>query len=156
VLPVSAQEWPDARRRAVLLHELAHIRRHDLVGHVIGALACALGWFNPFMWIAARELRVESELAGDEIVLGGGVRPTEYAQHFLDIVTSFGRRAPTAAVAIARPKDLEGRLVAILDPSRRRATPSRRAIGAWVASFLLAAMCIGAVVPVPRSPSAVP
>src|SRR5215831_10368284 len=74
VLPMSAQEWPDARRGAVLLHELAHIRRHDLVGHVIGALACALGWFNPFMWMAVRQLRIESELASDEIVLDAGVR----------------------------------------------------------------------------------
>jgi beta-lactamase regulating signal transducer with metallopeptidase domain len=156
VLPVSAQEWPNARRRAVLLHELAHIRRHDLVGHVIGALACALGWFNPFMWMAARELRIESELASDEIVLGAGVRPSEYAQHLLDIVTSFGRRAPSAAVAIARPNELEGRLRAILDPARRRAALPRRAIGAWAASLLLAAMCIGAVVPVRRTRSAAP
>src|SRR5262249_47041128 len=150
VLPVSAEEWPDARRRAVLLHELAHIRRHDLVGHVIGALACALGWFNPFMWMAAHELRVESELASDEIVLGAGVRPSEYAQHLLDIVTTLGRRAPSAAVAIARPNELEGRLVAILDPARHSAALSRRAIGAWTASILIAAMCIGAVVPAPR------
>src|SRR4029077_4795191 len=73
VLPMSAQEWPDARRHAVLLHELAHIRRHDLMGHGIAAIACAPGWFNPFMWMAARELRIESELASDEIVLGAGV-----------------------------------------------------------------------------------
>lgn len=154
VLPMSAQEWPDARRHAVLLHELAHIRRHDLMGHVIAALACALGWFNPFMWMAARELRIESELASDEIVLGSGVRPSEYAQHLLDLVTSLGRRAPSAAVAIARPNELEGRLVAILDPERRRAALTRRAIGARAASLLLAAMCIGAVVPVPRTRSA--
>jgi beta-lactamase regulating signal transducer with metallopeptidase domain len=154
VLPMGAQEWPDARRRAVLLHELAHIRRHDLMGHVIAAVACALGWFNPFMWMAARELRIESELASDEIVLGAGVRPSEYAQHLLDLVTSFGRRAPSAAVAMARPNELEGRLVAILDPERHRAALTRRAIGAWAASLLLAAMCIGAVVPVPRTRSA--
>jgi len=124
------------------------------MGHVIAALACALGWLNPFMWMAARELRIESELASDEIVLGSGVRPSEYAQHLLDLVTSFGRRAPSTAVAIARPKELEGRLVAILDPEGRRDTLTRRAIGAWAASLLLAAMCIGAVVPVPRTRSA--
>src|SRR5262249_914212 len=120
------------------------------------ALACAPGWFNPFMWMAAHELRLESELASDEIVLGAGVRPSEYAQHLLDIVTTLGRRAPSAAVAIARPNELEGRLVAILDPARHNAAPLRGAIGAWTGSILIAAMCIGAVVPSPRARSAAP
>jgi beta-lactamase regulating signal transducer with metallopeptidase domain len=38
ILPASAEEWSDDRRRAVLLHELAHIRRRDLIGHVIAGL----------------------------------------------------------------------------------------------------------------------
>ena len=88
VLPAAAESWTDDRRRAVLFHELAHIKRHDLVGHTLGRLACALYWFHPLVWTAAKNLRAESERACDDLVLSCGARPSEYAQHLLDMVTS--------------------------------------------------------------------
>ena len=42
VLPSECDTWSLDRRRAVLLHELAHVRRHDLIGHTLGRLACAV------------------------------------------------------------------------------------------------------------------
>jgi beta-lactamase regulating signal transducer with metallopeptidase domain len=61
VLPSGAAEWDDRRRRTVLVHELAHVSRRDLVANAVGQLACALYWFHPLVWIAARKLRIESE-----------------------------------------------------------------------------------------------
>ena len=150
ILPTSAREWSQDRRRAVLLHELAHIQRRDLLTHAIAGFVCALNWFNPFIWVAARRLRIESEMASDEVVLGAGVRPSAYAQHLLDMVTSVGRRAPSVGLSMARPKEFEGRLVAILDPERRAMSfvRSRRAIIGLVA---LPAFAIGAVAPLPRA-----
>jgi beta-lactamase regulating signal transducer with metallopeptidase domain len=150
IVPVSAEEWSYDRRRAVLLHELAHIRRRDLVGHALASIACAVYWFNPFVWVAARRLRVESELASDDVVLESGVRPADYAQHLLDLVTSVGQRAPTVALAMARPKEFEGRLVAILDRANERRAFGRTQRGAMVGLFGLLTMSIAAVVPVPR------
>ena len=57
VLPAECDGWSLDRRRAVLLHELAHVRRHDLVGHTMGRLACAVYWFHPLVWTAAKQLR---------------------------------------------------------------------------------------------------
>ena len=153
ILPVSAEEWSDDRRRAVLLHELAHIRRRDLIGHIIAGVACALYWFNPFVWAAARRLRVESELASDDVVLESGVRPSDYAQHLLDLVTSVGQGAPTVALAMARPREFEGRLVAILDRAKRPHAPGRTQVGALVGMLGLMTVCIAAVVPVRRTVS---
>jgi beta-lactamase regulating signal transducer with metallopeptidase domain len=149
VVPTSAREWTSDRRRAVLLHELAHIQRRDLLSHTIAGFTCALNWFNPFIWAAARRLRVESELASDEIVLRAGVRPSVYAQHLLDMVTGFSRPTPGIALAMARPKEFEGRLVAILDSRCRHPTLAGRR-GGVVALVALPALAIGTVAPAPR------
>ena len=74
VLPAECDGWSLDRRRAVLLHELAHVRRHDLVGHTMGRLACAVYWFHPLVWTAAKQLRSESERACDDLALSCGAR----------------------------------------------------------------------------------
>ena len=131
VLPAECDGWSLDRRRAVLLHELAHVRRHDLVGHTMGRVACAVYWFHPLVWTAAKQLRSESERACDDLALSCGARATDYAEHLLDIVTSVRRDAtPSVALAMARRKEFEGRMLAILDPelmhSARAADNPRR------------------------------
>ncbi|MDP9201940.1 MAG: M56 family metallopeptidase, partial [Gemmatimonadota bacterium] len=81
VLPAECDGWSLDRRRAVLLHELAHVRRHDLVGHTLGRVACAVYWFHPLVWKAAKQLRSESERACDDLALACGARATDYAEH---------------------------------------------------------------------------
>ena len=127
VLPAECDSWTLDRRRAVLLHELAHVRRRDLVGHTIGRFACALYWFHPLVWTAAKRLRSESERACDDLALNCGARASDYAEHLLDIVTGVRHHAtPAVALAMARRKEFEGRMLAILDPELRRGAPSRR------------------------------
>ncbi len=46
-LPSSAKEWNEERRRVVLAHELAHVKRHDGFAQVSIQLFSALYWFNP-------------------------------------------------------------------------------------------------------------
>lgn len=53
LLPTAARNWPADQRRAVLLHELAHVRRHDAALGALAHLACALHWPNPLVWLAA-------------------------------------------------------------------------------------------------------
>ena len=67
VLPASADAWTDDRRRAVLLHELAHVARRDCFVQRLTSLACALYWPHPGVWWAARRLRTERELACDDL-----------------------------------------------------------------------------------------
>ena len=69
VLPAEAESWTLDRRRTVLLHELAHVRRRDLLGHALGRLTCAVYWFHPLVWTAAKQLRAESERACDDLAL---------------------------------------------------------------------------------------
>jgi hypothetical protein len=152
VLPAECDSWSLDRRRAVLLHELAHVRRHDLIGHTLGRLACAVYWFHPLVWTAAKQLRSESERACDDLALACGARATDYAEHLLDIVTSVRKDAtPSVALAMARRKEFEGRMLAILDPELRHSSPSRRQSVTLIGSLALISIVVGAAAPAPRS-----
>ena len=142
LLPAVSNSWPLELRRAVLLHELAHIKRHDCLTQAIGQVACAIFWFHPALWWAASQMRTERERACDDCVLIARTRASEYAEHLLGVVRSLRARGPEVmgAVAFARPSSLEGRLLAVLDPARdRRAAGLRVAAAGAIAAALLVA-----------------
>jgi beta-lactamase regulating signal transducer with metallopeptidase domain len=162
LLPREADGWDDERRRVVLAHELAHVRRWDALTQWIAHLALAVYWFNPLVWVAVRKLREEREHACDDAVLEIGTRPAEYADHLLNIVRSLGSSHGTtaAALAMARRSQFEGRLLAILDNAVRRNGVSRAAGLATAAAAVaclvpLAALrpAVGAAAPPPAAES---
>ena len=136
-LPPQAHEWTEERRRLVLLHELAHVRRGDIATHLLARMALSLYWWNPLAWTAWRQFLKERERATDDLVLHAGARASDYAGHLLEIARSMQPSAATAwaAVAMARRSQLEGRLLSILDSQVNRRAPGR---GAMVAATLAA------------------
>jgi hypothetical protein len=154
VLPVAAREWGDEQRRAVLLHELAHVRRRDLPLNLLGRVACALYWFNPLVWIAAARLRAESERACDDLVLAMGARASSYANHLLQIVCQAGHAHPPAvALPMVQRREFEGRMLAILEPAIRRRPPSRAYALAIASLAFLITLPLAALSPVRASGS---
>jgi TonB family protein len=127
LLPEPARHWPAERLHAVLLHELVHVRRHDLLAQLAAQAACCLYWFHPLVWLAARQLRKERERACDDAVLSGGVPAPDYAGHLLELARVLvERRSLTDALAMVETGDLEERVRAVLDGSRNRAPLNRR------------------------------
>ena len=138
LLGEEAGHWPAERLHAVLLHELIHVRRHDLLAQIAAQAACCLYWFHPLVWLAARELRKERERACDDAVLAGGVAAPDYAGHLLDLARVLvERRSLADAPAMAETGDLEERVRAVLDGSRNRSPLSRR-LAASVAALACA------------------
>jgi HEAT repeat protein/Zn-dependent protease with chaperone function len=157
VLPASAEAWTTDRRRSVLLHELAHVRRHDLITNAVVQLACAVYWFHPLVWLAARRVRIEAERSCDALVVGTGTLPSEYAGDLLEIARTM-RSSATAAVALAmaRRSDFEGRLLAILAPdSGRNVLTAARAVLVALSFAAPAAAVAAAVPPGAATPNAV-
>jgi len=113
--------------------------------------ACVVYWFHPLVWMAAKQLRRESELACDDEVLRMGVPAREYASELLELarISRGGFRSWSAALAMARPSQLERRIKDMFDRSvdRRGITESLRRWGAVMALSLvvpLAAMRLAA------------
>jgi beta-lactamase regulating signal transducer with metallopeptidase domain len=150
LLPQTAAAWSADRRRAVLLHELAHIRRRDCRVQLIAQIACAVYWFNPLVWMAAAQLRSERERACDDEVLRLGAQASSYAAHLLDIARELRPQLrPSAALAMARPSELEGRLLSVLAAGRAR-VPFRGTRWAVVTMLTLAtAVALSATAPEP-------
>ncbi len=140
LLPGEADQWAEERQRVVLLHELAHATRCDYLTNLITQIACALYWFNPLVWFAARQLAIERERACDDIVLCHGTRPADYAEQILQIASGIPaqRFAVHGGIAVARRSSLEGRLLAILDGRRDRRGLTRWATAVAIAGVVLA------------------
>jgi len=127
LLPDDSEKWPEVRRRVVLLHELAHVKRWDYHTNLFTQIVRAVYWFNPLVWFAARRMVAERERACDDIVLRHGAKPADYAEQILEIASGLRLEGFSAfgGIPMARPSKLEGRLRAILDSTRNRAAMTR-------------------------------
>ncbi len=142
LVPEGAEAWPEARLSTVLLHELAHVRRYDCLTQTLAGAVCAVYWFNPLAWLAAGRLVAERERACDDAVLAAGADGGDYAEQLLDVARAMRPHGVLtwASVSMARRSQLEGRLLAILDPDLPRRVPTRAAAAVLV-------LCLGVLVP---------
>jgi beta-lactamase regulating signal transducer with metallopeptidase domain len=125
LLPAGFTSWPESRLRAVLLHELAHVARRDALAQILAELVCALHWFDPLAWYAARRLARERERACDDRVLGTGLGACEYARQIVEVARQAALgKGPGAALAIVQRSELESRILEILNPAVPRVRTS--------------------------------
>lgn len=117
-------DWSDERKRVVLLHEFAHIKRGDPQALWLKQLAAALYWFHPVVLFGLKESNVACEQACDDMVLNAGVRSTDYATHLLEISAELPEPAcPQAVMSILGTQSLERRVTSILGASVPRGAP---------------------------------
>jgi len=139
IVPREFLGWSSAKMRAVMLHELGHLRRNDWPVLLLGRVVAALYWFHPLVWCVERQAKRECERACDDLVVNFGTKPSDYATHLLSIARGVTEAPATvrAALAVVRRSNLNGRLRSILDPLLRRNAPSRNAITALSTTLML-------------------
>jgi beta-lactamase regulating signal transducer with metallopeptidase domain len=131
-------------RRAVLIHELAHLRRRDHWVRWLELLAAVIHWWNPLFWLVRRQLRFHAELACDAWVTG--TLPDSrrsYAEALLEVCMRTSKAAaPSPAVGAGGDgrNDFQRRLTMIM----REQAPCRLAAGAKLCVVLLALAAIPA------------
>jgi Zn-dependent protease with chaperone function len=103
VLPIALMSsLGTAQQRQVLLHELAHVKRHDLLWGWTAEFARIVYFFHPLAWWVSHQLRLERELACDQLAMAySGHPPSDYAQTLVHVVshTSQPPGMQTAAIS---------------------------------------------------------
>ena len=111
--------------RHVFLHELAHLKRHDMPVHCVTGFLQLLNWFNPVLWFAFRRMAADRELACDELALScaGEGEKRAYGQTIIKLLEQCSRPAALPGlVGILEDKGQMRRrilMIAGFKPSRR-------------------------------------
>jgi beta-lactamase regulating signal transducer with metallopeptidase domain len=74
---ISEKDYTE-NKEMVITHEYAHIKHFHAIDLVICELFTAIHWFNPFMWLLRRDLRLIHEYQADQAVLNKGIDATKY------------------------------------------------------------------------------
>ena len=109
ILELSGKEIP-----YILLHELAHYKRKDLITNHILILLQIIHWFNPIIWYCFKRMRQDMEVAADEKVLTllEPEEHKEYGKALLSIIenSSFPRLVPRLIGMVDDKKNIERRI----------------------------------------------
>ncbi|MGE0191075.1 MAG: M56 family metallopeptidase [Planctomycetota bacterium] len=145
-LVVLPRDAPRAERRAALWHELAHVRRHDLLAQAAFAIVHALWWPHPLLGLARRRAAAAREVACDATVTRAlGVRASRYRQALGQVARRAlaGSQPLAGAAAWRQPASLVERLDVLL---RRPLRAPRLARAAAAVPTLLVTLGLAATV----------
>jgi uncharacterized protein (TIGR03435 family) len=140
LVPVGALAGlPAAQLEALLLHELAHIRRHDYLIHILQSAVEAVFFYHPAVWWISGHMRAERELCCDDIAVSVTGDAVLYARALAEFDSA---RSIQPTVMAATGGSVAHRIARLLgQPSTSRrpscgpgtaATVILFAIGAWV------------------------
>jgi uncharacterized protein (TIGR03435 family) len=136
LVPVGALAGlPPEQIEALLLHELAHIRRHDYLVNLLQSVAEALLFYHPAVWWVSGHIRAERELCCDDAAVSISGDVLTYARALAELESA--RPAHRAAVMAATGSSLAHRIARLAGQSR----PAPRTIsgpGIITAAILLA------------------
>ena len=130
-----------AEAEAIITHELAHVARLDWAKLMVSRVAVALFWFNPLVWLLAREAHQLREEAADDAVLAADIEDTDYAKLLVGVARHECRGLLIGAHGVAPGRNsLSRRIKRVLD------TATARAPGGWrwasAAGFFAAGMAV--------------
>jgi len=121
-LPVDFTHWPHEKRKAALVHEIAHVIRNDCASILFARLVVAVYWWHPLSWMTMNYLKHDIERATDDQVLGYGIPAKRYAQYLVEVAS---RNSPSPGFGIAMANSsgtLRNRIGALIAIKQRRNT----------------------------------
>jgi len=109
----------------ILIHELAHLKRHDYIVNILQSISETILFFNPFVWLLSSICRREREQACDDIVLQHTTVPLSYASALAIIATRHTTHPSAAIAASGKETHLLNRIKRIMETKPAQTTHSR-------------------------------
>jgi beta-lactamase regulating signal transducer with metallopeptidase domain len=113
LMPAEWLKWSAEDQWAALEHERAHARHRDGLTRCLAAVATALHWPSPLVWVVERRLRLAQEQRCDETVLASGVDSAAYGRLLMrcaQTVNGGSLWLSPAVASMARPSQLAERI----------------------------------------------
>ncbi len=109
----TCQDAPPDRLRAILAHELAHARNHDLAWNLVARVVAILLWFHPLAWRlqAAHAAACNAVCDAVAVEILGDV--AAYSSTLARLALRAARRSPACGLAMARTSDVRRRIEAL-------------------------------------------
>lgn len=115
LLPLSLATYLSASEvEAILLHELAHVKRNDYLVNLLQQVMSVILFFNPFVLLMNRIVNQERENSCDDVVVDLTSQPLVYAQALLKIEQNNVRYLPLALAATGKKYHLLNRIERIM------------------------------------------
>jgi len=139
----------------IFRHELTHYKRGDLWVSLLVLFVSAMHWFNPFVYLMAKAVRVDREAACDYAVISGNgkERRKHYAETIIGFIGRSASRQPVLSTYFyGGSYIMKKRLFAIMDTSRKnKILTALYTVGAFMAAVMsynvAAALAAPAAVP---------
>ncbi len=116
----------DTKLSYIILHELCHVKRHDILVNFVWLFARAIHWFNPLAHIAYKSYLDSADRACDETVSHNMHydEKCEYSQSLIDVMRHAKRSYnPSLALSLCRNKStLSKRIENIIHPKKKSKT----------------------------------
>lgn len=146
---------------AIVLHEIAHLRRYDVWTNALARIAEAFAALNPIAWLVIRQLAVEREIACDDSVVSQLGSGETFARALATIAVSDRRRVPIAAPsAVGSQQSIVTRIERLLEAHPRPLRLSLSALGGALMFIAVIAFLMQSISPVlayaPQSASSGP
>lgn len=110
------KEYEDIKLRNILLHEMTHMKRHDILVKWLLILVGAIHWFNPLVYFVRREMNKACELACDESVIKRFdiSEMQQYGDTLIAVAADSIKKMPLSITMLEDKKNLKERLGAIM------------------------------------------
>ncbi|MFD2886045.1 M56 family metallopeptidase [Chitinophaga cymbidii] len=111
---------------AILLHELAHIKRNDYLLNIFQSIVETILFFNPFVWWISKNIRLEREHCCDDLVIAGTVQPLQYARALVALEEYRLTANPMAMAAADDKHHLLHRIKRIMEMKKKNLNYTQR------------------------------
>ena len=113
---------------AILMHELAHIKRHDYLLNILQTIIETVLFFNPFVWLISSVTRREREHCCDDLVISRSASPLTYAKALAILEHTRSNDNGLVLAATGRKKQLLNRIKRIMEMKKSKINYSQFAI----------------------------